>query len=79
MQPGLDDRALVLRRHRLALEAVLGVLLLKPVDLDFEERLLLRGRLRGRGKEPDDLAAALRPATAGRGPKQRRPREPRAA
>src|SRR5215217_5928106 len=79
LQPGLYDIALTLRRHRLALQRVLRVLLLEPVDLYLYERLLLGGRLRGTGEELDDLAPTLlAPATA-RDTQKRRTREPRAA
>ena len=47
LQPGLEGRAQVVARYGLALQGVLRVLLVEPVDLYLYKRLLLRGRLRG--------------------------------
>jgi hypothetical protein len=49
-----NDRALILRRHRLALHVYVRVLLLEPCD-DLFRRPLKSGRLPDRLEELDDL------------------------
>src|SRR5215208_2362976 len=54
-QPRLYDIAHLIRIYCLALQDVLWVLLLEPIDLYLCYRSLLSGRLFGPGKEPDNF------------------------